>query len=227
MPNFLLENKSYRDNLIMIGVDEAGRGSWAGPLVASACWIDYRRHHLLSRNIKDSKKLNSLRRREIMNSIFNFAKYSISISSEREIDRYGLSFANTMAMKRSIFSLVESLKVLSKNNLKNFRVYVDGKYKPDFYKVDKFLKKGNLKLEQLDITPIVKGDQISKTVALASIFAKETRDIIMKQYSILYPLYSFDTHCGYGTKKHISEIHKYGILNIHRKSFKPISTICS
>jgi ribonuclease HII len=154
-------------------------------------------------------------------------KYSIGVSTEREIDNYGLTFANVIAMKRSIFSLVGSLNSSSNNSFKKYIIYVDGKYKPDFHKVDDHLDDSRLNIKFENVTPVIKGDSISKTIALASIIAKETRDAIMRHYSRIYPKYSFDTHFGYGTPKHKEELLKYGVLAFHRKSFKPISTIYS
>ena len=227
MPSFNLESASSRKNLIMIGVDEAGRGSWAGPLVAASCWIDFQHRHLLNSGINDSKKLTHLKRKQIVNSIGNLVKYSTGVSTEREIDNYGLTFANVIAMKRSIFSLVRIINSSSNNNFKKYIIYVDGKYKPDFNKVDDHLGDNKLNIKFENVIPLVKGDSISKTIALASIIAKETRDGIMRHYSSVYPKYSFDTHFGYGTAKHKEELLKYGILAFHRKSFKPISTIYS
>jgi ribonuclease HII len=211
----------------MIGVDEAGRGSWAGPLVAASCWIDLQHHHLLNSGINDSKKLTHLKRKQIVNSIGNLVKYSTGVSTEREIDNYGLTFANVIAMKRSIFSLVGSLNCSSNNSFKKYIIYVDGKFKPDFHKIDDHLDDSRLNIKFENVTPVIKGDSISKTIALASIIAKETRDAIMRHYSRIYPKYSFDTHFGYGTAKHKEELLKYGVLAFHRKSFKPISTIYS
>ena len=227
MPSFNLESASSRKNLIMIGVDEAGRGSWAGPLVAASCWIDFQHRHLLNSGINDSKKLTHLKRKQIVNSIGNLVKYSTGVSTEREIDNYGLTFANVIAMKRSIFSLVGSIISSHNNNSNKYIIYVDGKYKPDFNKVDDHLGDNKLNIKFENVIPLVKGDSISKTIALASIIAKETRDSIMRHYSSVYPKYSFDTHFGYGTAKHKEELSKYGILAFHRKSFKPISTIYS
>jgi ribonuclease HII len=227
MPSFNLESVSSKKNLIMIGVDESGRGSWAGPLVAASCWIDFQHRHLLNSGINDSKKLTHLKRKQIVNSIGNFVKYSTGVSTEREIDNYGLTFANIIAMKRSIFSLVRSINSSSNNNFKKYIIYVDGKYKPDFNKVDDHLGDNKLNIKFENVIPIIKGDSISKTIALASIIAKETRDSIMRHYSSVYPKYSFDTHFGYGTAKHKEELLKYGVLAFHRKSFKPISTIYS
>ena len=227
MPSFNLENVSFEKNLIMIGVDEAGRGSWAGPLVAASCWIDFQQHEKLSSDINDSKKLTHLKRKQIFKSISNLVKYSTGIATEREIDLYGLTFANTIAMKRSIFSLITTINSSHINIFDKYMIYVDGKYMPDLNRVDNNLGKNKLNLKPLSVIPLVKGDTISMTVALASIIAKETRDSIMRHYSLIHTNYSFDSHYGYGTAKHREEISKYGVLSLHRKSFKPVSTIFS
>ena len=211
----------------MIGVDEAGRGSWAGPIVAASCCIDFKKHDELSPDINDSKKLTHLKRKQIFKSISNLVKYSTGIATQREIDLYGLTFANIIAMKRSIFSLITIINSSSTKTFDEYMVYVDGKYKPDLNGVDEHLGNNKLNLKLSSIIPLIRGDTISMTVALASIIAKETRDSIMRHYSLIYPNYSFDSHYGYGTAKHKEEISKYGVLAFHRKSFKPISTIFS
>ena len=211
----------------MIGVDEAGRGSWAGPLVSTACWFDFTKYKSLHSEINDSKKLKSCKRKEIILSLDNFVKYSSSIASVMEIDKYGLSYANAIAMKRSIFSLVIEINNTQPEIKKDYCIYVDGKFKPDFENLDNFLKSKKLKFNNCSVETLVKGDSISKTIALASILSKETRDTIMRQLSKRYPSYLFSSHFGYGTKNHINAILKNGILDLHRKSFKPIATICS
>jgi ribonuclease HII len=204
MISFDIERDLYNKNIIMIGVDEAGRGSWAGPLVSTACWFDFTKYKSLHSEINDSKKLKSSKRKEIILSLDNFVKYSSSIASVMEIDKYGLSYANAIAMKRSIFSLIQELKKHSQlYRNKDFCIYVDGKFKPDFKNLD------------------------SKTIALASIISKETRDTVMRQWSKKHPSYLFDSNFGYGTKNHINAILENGILDLHRKSFKPIATIYS
>ena len=227
MINFDIERDLHKRNLMMIGVDEAGRGSWAGPLIATACWFDFSQYKSLHLEINDSKKLKSLKRREIILSLKNVVKYSSSIASVKEIDKYGLSFANAIAMKRSIFSLIQELKNKQIHKNKDFCIYVDGKFKPDFENLDKFLLNKKLQLNISSVEALVKGDTLSKTIALASVISKETRDTIMRQISLKHPLYLFDCHFGYGTNYHRNAILKNGILNLHRKSFKPISTIYS
>ena len=228
MISFDIERDLYNKNIIMIGVDEAGRGSWAGPLVSTACWFDFTKYKSLHTEINDSKKLKSSKRREIILSLDNFVKYSSSIASVIEIDKYGLTYANAIAMKRSIFSLTQELKKNSqKYTNKNFCIYVDGKFKPDFENLDNFLQLKKLDLENYSIEALVKGDSLCKTIALASIISKETRDTVMRQWSKKHPSYLFDSNFGYGTKNHINAILENGILDLHRKSFKPIATIYS
>ena len=222
MANFDIESACHKNNIKMIGVDEAGRGSWAGPLVATACWIDFSNYKLLHSDINDSKKLKSKKRKEIIHSINRLIKYSTGISSEREIDTYGLTFANSLAMKRSIFSLIQSFKDYEDI----IHIYIDGKYKPDFSVIEiTSVEQKKLKLPYNNISPLVEGDSKSKTIALASIIAKETRDSIMRNYSYMYPYYHLENNFGYGTYMHKKAILKYGISKLHRKSFKPISTI--
>ena len=228
MISFDIERDSYNKNIIMIGVDEAGRGSWAGPLVSTACWFDFTKYKSLHSEINDSKKLKSSKRKEIILSLDNFVKYSSSIASVMEIDKYGLSYANAIAMKRSIFSLTQELRKhsqLCRN--KDFCIYVDGKFKPDFKNLDNFLQLNKLHLNKYSIEALVKGDSFCKTIALASIISKETRDTVMRQWSKKHPSYLFDSNFGYGTKNHINAILENGILDLHRKSFKPIATIYS
>jgi ribonuclease HII len=228
MSDFNLERQNFNNNSIMIGVDEVGRGSWAGPIVAASCWINFQNYKLLPKDINDSKKISSKTRKKIILSLNNSVKYSSAISTPEEIDRYGLTVANTIAMKRSLYCLFQSFNENTIKKKLNFKVYVDGNYKPDFSSIDITLKKNKIiKLNTHDLYSLVKGDEKSKTIALASIIAKETRDSIMRNYSLKYSQYKFDKHFGYGTAKHREAILEFGITPIHRKSFKPISTIYS
>ena len=228
MSDFNLERQNFNNNSIMIGVDEVGRGSWAGPIVAASSWINFQNYKLLPKDINDSKKISSKTRKKIILSLNNSVKYSSAISTPEEIDRYGLTVANTLAMKRSLYCLFQSFNENTIKKKLNFKVYVDGNYMPDFSSIDITLKKNKIiKLDTHDLYSLVKGDEKSKTIALASIIAKETRDSIMRNYSLKYSQYKFDKHFGYGTAKHREAILEFGITPIHRKSFKPISTIYS
>ena len=97
----------------------------------------------------------------------------------------------------------------------------------NFKNLDNFLQLKKLDLRYNLVQTLVKGDSVSKTIALASIISKETRDTIMRQLSKRHPSYSFDSHFGYGTSNHLNAILKNGVLDFHRKSFKPIATIYS
>ena len=227
MISFDIERDLHKKNILMIGVDEAGRGSWAGPLVSTACWFDFTKYKSLHSEINDSKKLKSSKRREIILSLDSFVKYSSSIASVKEIDKYGLSYANAIAMKRSLFSLIQELKNTQTHKNKDFCIYLDGKFKPNFENLDNFLQLKKLDLQCNLVQTLVKGDSVCKTIALASIISKETRDTIMRQLSKRYPSYLFDCHFGYGTNYHKNAILKNGVLDLHRKSFKPIATIYS
>ena len=227
MINFDIEENLFKENVNMIGVDEAGRGSWAGPLVATACFFDFRKYKFLHPDINDSKKLKSSKRREIMLSLKNFVNYSSAVASVKEIDTYGLSFANSIAMKRCIFSLIQRFNNKGININKKFCIYIDGKYKPNLTSLDEFLKTKKLKLKENSVKTLIKGDSLSKTIALAGIISKENRDTIMRHLSIQCPSYFFDKHYGYGTVKHRQAIQQNGISQFHRKSFKPIATIYS
>ena len=124
MISFDIERDLYYKDIIMIGVDEAGRGSWAGPLVSTACWFEFTKYKSLHSEINDSKKLKSSKRREIILSLSNIVKYSSSVASVNEIDKYGLSYANAIAMKRSIFSLTQELNKDPKMYKKKIFVFI-------------------------------------------------------------------------------------------------------
>jgi ribonuclease HII len=197
MDLFAFDKIFYSKGLRFVaGVDEAGRGPLAGPVVASAvvfpknCIID---------NLNDSKKL-SPKKREILFKIIKEKAlfYAISVIDSNIIDKINILQATLLAMKDSILQLEK---------------------KPDICLID-----GNCKVKELDIAQetIIGGDAKSAVIAAASILAKVTRDTLMDEYAKEYPLYGFEKHKGYGTKKHIEAIKGYGICPIHRKSFVPI-----
>ena len=127
MSDFNLERENFNNNSIMIGVDEVGRGSWAGPIVAASSWINFQNYKLLPKDINDSKKISSKTRKKIILSLNNSVKYSSAISTPEEIDRYGLTVANTIAMKRSLYCF----KKINENTIKkklNFKVFQEALY---------------------------------------------------------------------------------------------------
>lgn len=205
-PTFLIENNF--DTKLICGIDEAGRGPLAGPVVACTFLVD--REKILP-EVNDSKKISKLNRLKLYENLSRNHKYGIGIVDNVEIDKINILQATKLAMKISFDNFCE------KYSLSPSILLVDGNIVP-------FSKYQNIQ----EIIPIVKGDQKSISVACASIIAKEVRDNIMNNYDRQYPNYEFKKHYGYGTKKHFANINKFGICPIHRKSFEPIkSMLCS
>ena len=228
-PNLNLEKKYLTKNKFnyFIGIDEVGRGSWAGPIVACSCWINPEKFNELPFDINDSKKLTENQRNQIYKKTQNLTLRGVAIATSQEIEKYGLTNSNNLAINRSLYCLLKTIfyNYKLKGQL-NFFVFIDGNIIPDF---DMFKKeKSNLLvLPYHNIRSIIKGDQKILSISLASIIAKVTRDTIMIEYDKKYPQYNFFKNKGYGTKDHRNKIKKSGICNIHRKNFKPISTIFS
>jgi ribonuclease HII len=158
--------------------------------------------------INDSKKLSKNLRKKIYNDLKNNCKFGVGVVDEKIIDEINILEATKLAMLRAYQDFCK------KNNLFPKIILVDGNFRPF-----------NLQDELLEIQAIVKGDQKSYSIASASIIAKEYRDEIMLNYHQKFPLYNFDKHNGYGTKNHVENIEKYGICDIHRKTFEPIKSI--
>lgn len=191
------ENELINSNITIIaGVDEAGRGPVAGPVVAAAVILN---NDLKYEYINDSKQLSKTKRKE---AFLKLKKEAIAISyeviDEKVIDDINILEATKLAMTRTIINL---------------------KIKPEHVLIDAV--KLNLPIKN---TSIIKGDQKSKSIAAASIVAKEIRDEIMNEYDLKYPEYDFSNNKGYLTKKHKTAISTFGPCIIHRKSFEPIKS---
>ena len=181
----------------ILGVDEAGRGPLAGPVVAAA--VKIHQYHDFFEMINDSKKLSEKKREELFDKILTCCDVGVGIASVEEIDEVNILEATFIAMNRAI-------EDVSKNSDVTFdTVLVDG---------NKLIKKYNGKQEFL-----VKGDAKSLSIAAASIIAKVTRDRIMLKFAEIYPEYHFEKHKGYGTKLHREILLEKGVLPIHRKTF--------
>lgn len=181
----------------ILGVDEAGRGPLAGPVVAAA--VKIHEYHDFFEMINDSKKLSEKKREELFDKILTYCDVGVGIASVEEIDEVNILEATFIAMNRAI-------EDVSKNSDVTFdTVLVDG---------NKLIKKYNGKQEFL-----VKGDAKSLSIAAASIIAKVTRDRIMLKFAEIYPEYHFEKHKGYGTKLHREILLEKGVLPIHRKTF--------
>lgn len=189
----LYENEALASGYdIVCGVDEAGRGPLAGPVYAAAVVL---KKGQTIEGVNDSKKLSEKKREELFDKIVSeCSAFSVGTASEREIDEINVLQATFLAMKRA----VDGLSI-----------------KPDIALVD-----GN-QTPPLDcaVKTVIKGDAKSESIAAASIIAKVSRDRYMKEMAAKYPEYQFEKHKGYGTKLHYEMIEKYGICEIHRKSF--------
>lgn len=188
------ENKLYsKDIKYIAGIDEAGRGPLAGPVVVGCVimkpesFIEY---------INDSKKVSESKREMLYEKITTEAlDWSVGIVGEKEIDEINILNATKKALNMAI------------NNLE---------IKPNIILVDALDK---IDTNNIPYISVIKGDAKIYSISAASIIAKVTRDRIMKEYDEVYPEYGFASHKGYGTAKHIQAIKEYGICNIHRKSF--------
>jgi ribonuclease HII len=197
-----LWKKGYK---VVVGLDEAGRGPLAGPVVAAAVSIIPNSKFQIPK-LRDSKKLTLKKREEFFKIITETSniKWGIGKVSEKVIDKINIFEATKLAMKRAIKSLERKLKRKA-----NFLI-LDGNFKID------------LKIPQKSI---VRGDEKVLSCAMASIIAKVTRDRIMEKYAKKFPEYGFEKHKGYGTKFHLKMLKKYGPCKIHRRSFFPIAKI--
>ena len=183
------EGKEY-----IIGMDEAGRGPLAGPVVVAAVCFPKDFHH---DEIYDSKKVSEKKREQMFEIIKQEAlEYHIKVVTPKEIDELNIYRATQKAME----DLVSEFKTVD-------GVLTDAMPLPHVSN---------------DVIAIVKGDQKSVSIAAASILAKVTRDRMMIEYDQMYPEYGFKDHKGYGTKKHLEAIEKYGVLDIHRESYGPV-----
>lgn len=196
-PEIELMDKGYS---LIAGVDEVGRGSLAGPVVAAACIFD---RDVDIVGIDDSKKLSEKNREQFFDEIKDKAlAYGIGEASCEVIDEINILEATKLAMKRAID---EADKMLESKGRDRIQIVIF-----DAVKIN------DLKKEQISV---IKGDQTYFSVAAASILAKVTRDKLMKEYDKVYPEYRFASNKGYGTKAHYEGIKKAGITEIHRKSF--------
>lgn len=201
-PNFSIE-KSYQ-NLIVAGIDEAGRGPLAGPVVAACVILN---HDDFPSEINDSKKLSKTNRKKIFFELQKKSQFGIGIVGEKIIDKINILEATKLVMLHAFLDLQKKYKIFPQI------ILVDGNFYP-------FAKQDQIS----EIIPIIKGDQKSLSIAAASIIAKETRDEIMLQLHQKYSQFGFDKHAGYPTKFHVEKIQEFGICEFHRKSFEPIKS---
>ncbi len=190
----------YHQSLELVcGIDEVGRGCWAGPLVA--CALLFTKKIKIS-GLKDSKQLSAQRREEIFELLQDSTDYGLGSVENTEIDQIGLSKATTLAFSRAISNL----------SIKPAYLLIDGR---DRHKLAYPFK------------TIIKGDEKLKVIACASIIAKVTRDRLMVNIAKKYPEYGFEIHKGYGTSRHHQALISFGATKIHRFSYKPLQELSS
>ncbi|WP_224816829.1 ribonuclease HII [Hasllibacter sp. MH4015] len=177
------------------GVDEVGRGPWAGPVTACAVVLDPAR---IPEGLNDSKKLSEARREALALKIEAVADVSLGWASVEEIDALNIRAATFLAMTRAIAGLTHAPT----------HALIDGNAIPPGL--------------PCPATCVVKGDGRSVSIAAASIVAKVRRDTLMKELAVMHPGYGWETNMGYGTAKHQSGLHDLGVTQHHRRSFAPI-----
>lgn len=191
---FEYDKKIYQRYGLFCGIDEAGRGPLAGPVVVASCIMPLDDDKILY-GINDSKKLSEKQREELFEKIKETAiDYRIEEVSEKVIDEINILQATKLGMKNCIENLSKKPKMVLVDAVKNIDT--------DILQV-----------------AIIKGDATSYSIAAASILAKVYRDHLMQKLDAKYPNYNFAKHKGYGTKEHIELLKKYGPSKIHRKSF--------
>ncbi|MEK7499142.1 MAG: ribonuclease HII [Patescibacteria group bacterium] len=207
-PTFDIEHQYWSQGISAIaGLDEAGMGALAGPVVAGAVIFSPTALEKIIANqkqfpIRDSKLLSEKQREKsaaFIREIVSF--FTIGIASVSEIDEINIRNASHLAMRRAINTLQQ---------------------KPDMLLIDGTSDSIHPTIFSLSI---IKGDQLSYSIAAGSILAKVARDSMMKELHILHPEYGFDSHKGYGAKKHMDALEQYGATEHHRKSYAPIAKL--
>ncbi len=194
-PSFCFEREHPEPSA---GVDEAGRGPLAGPVVAAAVILDRRR---VPHGIDDSKKLGEEARETLYERIVRAHGWGVGIVEVEEIDRINIYHATMLAMTRAVDAL----------GIEPGMVLVDGNALPKW---------------RYPARAIVSGDALSRSIAAASIVAKVTRDRMMREYDLVHPGYGWRQNKGYGTAEHRAALLELGPTPLHRRSFAPVAQLC-
>jgi ribonuclease HII len=185
----------------VVGVDEAGRGPLAGPVVAAAVILD---RHRVPTGIDDSKKLSARTRAALAAEIRQVAQVGVGIACVEEIDRLNILWATMLAMRRAVEALMTA------NAVRPAMVLVDGNRCPDWPHPS---------------CAIVSGDALCLSIAAASIIAKHERDGLMEAHDRTYPGYGWASNKGYGTRAHQEALVRLGPTPLHRRSFAPVAQL--
>ena len=198
MPDLQFERR-FADLGIVIGVDEAGRGPLAGPVSVGAAIIPEGFSHPV---INDSKKLTEKKREALYDELVENPEiqWAVSLVEADEVDEVNVLKATHLGMARAVKALGVEVGMC----------LIDGLTVPNF---------------PYPHQAIVKGDSRSLSIATASIFAKVTRDRVMREAAVRYPGYGFENHKGYGTKAHLEALRTLGPCEIHRRSFQPVAQL--
>jgi ribonuclease HII len=227
---FELENKFFADGYdFVIGIDEAGRGPLAGPVVAAATTVRSSQFPIpnsqsifndqISKDenfnkklklIRDSKTLSEKQRESLFDFIQENFYVGVGICDHNTIDRANIVEASFLAMKSAVSQLKSKIENKNFDNVKAIILLDGNRPIPNF---------------SYEQHPVVGGDKIVKSISAASIIAKVTRDRIMKEMDEIYPEYGFLKHKGYGTAFHMEALKKFGPCKIHRKSFRPVADL--
>lgn len=194
MPDFSLE-QPYSPNVA--GIDEAGRGPWAGPVVAACVMLH---PDNIPDGINDSKKLSETKRNNLFEQIMAHHHVGIGQASVEDIDRYNILNATKLAMQRAYHAMAQP----------TIMALIDGNQTIDL---------------PCQVQAVIQGDSKSLSIAAASIIAKVTRDRIMASLAQEFPYFGWEKNKGYGTKAHQQGLEEFGVTSHHRKSFAPIKKI--
>jgi ribonuclease HII len=197
MPDFTYEDVAIAQGLLPCGIDEAGRGPWAGPVFAAAVILE---PNNIPPGLNDSKQLTEAKREALFEVIMSSADVGIGQAIVDEIDQLNILQANHLAMRRAVEALRQQPTL----------ALVDGNRAPPL---------------SIRVQTIVKGDAKCLSIAAASIIAKVSRDRLMVSLDKTYPGYGFAKHKGYGTAAHAQALQRLGVCDAHRKSFKPIAAV--
>ena len=186
----------YNEFMRVVGIDEVGRGCWAGPVVAGAVLLDDD-----IPGLRDSKVLSKKRRAVFSEQIHAAATVGLGWVTPTEVDRLGLTAAVGLAMQRALDQIAQPYE----------QIIIDGNY--------------NFMPNNPKVITIIRADDTVPAVSAASIIAKVARDEYMAQLSAKYPMYGFTKHVGYGTETHRKALQEHGVTPEHRKSYKPIQAL--
>lgn len=201
LPSFRLEEELGAPSILVAGIDEVGRGPFAGPVVAAAVIVDPANlPRALKRRINDSKQVPEPVREEIYEAVQGRIDFAIGQASVTEIDTLNIYHASFLAMQRATAALPRAPQF----------AIVDGNRAPEL---------------PCQTKPVVGGDALCLSVALASIMAKVTRDRLMRELDARYPGYGWSTNAGYGTEEHRAALLHLGVTPEHRTSFRFVSEV--